>query len=550
MDHEDSEQTRDIFTFLTSQIPTSDVSELTTAPDSEIENWWAKIHLLGDAFEMVHQKKIFEERVYAEAVITPEMEAFTDKFEEEIRKIGKSIDGLTDVDIMWFLVFYDIAMQAEDADMGFDSKMKLRKRDRRFPNAMYSEMYEAHTVASGLWDMDLNYMCLSDPLIAKWNALGVEWGQPEIADALYFMPGLNMSDTAVRVIDAIDDALDVGIERVGELVDISPEGIASFIHHDIIKNAHLVGYFEPVDSIIFADEEEEEKVPFVSYSLDRRLVPVTSLRLLADVAERTGADEFFGFMSNVQNVIMKNKRDSRIANIDEWLLTLVLLSDRSGLGIKESMKGLLDSGNFPHNAFRDVFLDRQPGKIWLTNDGRIRISNRDLANATSIYESNFVAPEAPVIPQRDIAKRTTPVQTVYEKKPAGNEEDRLPKKRTHRGSSVQATSDEVTGPENAGQRKDRQRPTITLSASDTWESVGDKISGVDLEVVKRTIAENQEDGRHPISLMRAKGPMGVRYAKMRVNGVNNGIRVVLESVGENVFKVMSINYRSKAYRDL
>lgn len=540
LDEPTSEESKQVFGFLTDQVRAFDPESVIHTPDS-LREWWGKISLLAEAYCLVDQKEIFDRRAFAVEETSEAMNEFKGALEEHMAQTKSTIETFDESTLGDFLLVYDTVTN-DGRSSFFNQQKKLhRRKGIPIPREMDELMREASSEARNN-QMDLIYMNADSVCDDKWSALQKGWSGKEVSEVISVLPRFQSHPTIVKVVDASEDALETGTPFV--FGAISPEGLATFIHYDIAKNIDPVALFIHHGDA-GSDMDIDGEIPFSEFSLPRDEVPVTSLSLFSFFARQLPEPQFETLLEQTQELIIRRKNIP--AQQNEWLLLLTLLRDRarqtSDELLRQRVEQFIARDDFPHKPFQETFLDRKAGSIYLMDDGAVRVTDHTLAKGVSLYTAPYIPPEQPV-------QSGSKEQVIYPVKSpavqATGEEKSLKRKRQQPQDDTFVKGEVVLSTPEQRQR----RPRIKRPEGVTYKELGEDISPGDLALVQACIKAFQEDGRHSVLPLRSRTGGGQRRYKMRVNGQASGIRVVMVAIGGNTLEIESIQYRGNAYKDL
>lgn len=533
IDNPGTPESEEVFGILTSQIEDVDPATLVDDVRATTE-WWQKVSMLGETYGFIQKQRTFDRRAYGETQPTPDSEHFTQTFESHLEQTRDMIGQLGRDRLQYFLSLYDAYNETENfTDIRFKPSRKGAVGIRRdIPKELYDLMRDVTGEVSNAW-LDISYPNMHVPLYEKWDELQADWQWEDVTQVLAVVPDMRATDTVLKVIDAVEDNLEATVKGVVSPSAMSAEGIAKMVHLDIEKNTHGHYLMDMPDM----EPDEEKTVTIGQKSFPRDVVPATTVKLLTEIGSQSEEGAFHDLLGRIQTEVAGKKQ--RIpTTMHEWLLVLTLVRENAHGDLKQQVENFVAADTFPHKQFKDVFLGQKPGNIYLMENGTLRVTDHGIARGICLYTSPYETPEEPPQPA------TSAPTVLFVHTPTRNAPPEGTKKKKRRHLPRHESGADTT--ETTQSATSRPRPTVDVPQEDELRRLAGRLSSRDLDLVGRVL---HDPDVHIIPL-RARASDGRRQYKIRVNGHDSGIRVLLVAEGNNQFKITSINYRGNAYKRL
>lgn len=229
-----------------------------------------------------------------------------------------------------------------------------------------------------------NLRPIHDEHISAWERLEAGWGEKEIVEALRILSTVGNPTVADNVIAALESNLLA-------IISVHPEGmdtlgVKKLLSHRWAERTGVLKNYPKLNE----NGRVEEYITFPGFSIPRKYLPSAAIELLA-AAKRCGSQEAFRqLLSRVHEEV---EADGQA--VTPWVLTLIILKAQN-----PELSDLLSNAIFSlkgiQEPFRDVLLDRAPGKLFVTEEGKLRLRGLDsvLSSAFPVYTSS-IEPQRP-----------------------------------------------------------------------------------------------------------------------------------------------------------
>ncbi len=539
LDAPEAPETSQTFSFLSSYVQELPVGIASIEP-MEQTIWVQKIRLLTCAYEWVLQKQFFEQQAYGTTQTSAEIDAFMETLQKHIRQVTETFQNggqASPLDIVRVLdaekALDEQIMLAHQNDL---RKMKTTRMHRGVPPELYEIMNKARSKSRIEGHIDLFYLKIEEPLIKAWEHSQAEWTWTEINALLQTFPGVQSREMQLIITDALEDAGDSQLANVMSGAELAAEELAGLIHVDIYDNAGPVR----MPAVLIVDKGDGfEDIAYDDVVLPRTKVPAAAVALLGDFAEKATADDLLAVLERMQQTIY-GKPSSVATTGNEWLLTLALLRKNPDPRVRETVDAFITREDFPHAPFAQIISGEKSGHVFLTTSRKIRVDAK-LSGGYVLASSPYIDPEEVPEAAREIsAQRST--YSAPDRGPQSVPGKNVTKRR---GKRAAGRPEEVIMPEPV---RAQLRPTIKAISQHRLEEIREHLDATDFDIVVKALTDYQQHGQHVLETLNGRAG-GAMMRKLRVNGVSNGIRVVLTHEGRNQYAIQAMHYRGAIYKD-
>lgn len=290
---------------------------------------------------------------------------------EQIGAFGETLSILSIDDLTYYIRFEDMFyFHGTKALFSFQSLDPRHKLEKSF---VENEL----ALKESLLDEDEN----------TWERLRIGWGVREIEDVVSLLPSIRSTTVMDHLVYALEDNLFDFSEKSKQQLRIDPLGAVDLLRY---KSRHVPGDSCPLDrQYPRVVSKLEEKLEFENFSVPRKYLPNTAISLLKEIGRRASGEEFESLIRDIHALVLVSKEKVTVP----WLITLVAQREyRPEISevIEEMVSGL---DIIP--AIRETFLNKRSGKIWLNEDGRLRLTDTktQLMTAFPVFTSSYVEDE-------------------------------------------------------------------------------------------------------------------------------------------------------------
>ncbi|RJQ37289.1 hypothetical protein C4559_03910 [Candidatus Microgenomates bacterium] len=222
-----------------------------------------------------------------------------------------------------------------------------------------------------------------------WERLKVKWGWKQVQETMSLIPDLR-SKFLIDVFAALEE----------NLIDLSPKDSKTSqgeleddpnwkVRKESTAFLLLVPWWEYFDKLwddypILA-KELEKNLEFADFSVPKKYLPSAAIEYLTKVGEIEKPERLMDLIKGVHSLT----KDKPKAPTTPWLTALLALRGKfaevDGF-LKEEIR---DWRDVPELA-RQILLNEVPGRLWLNNQGRLRITKgNETLSAFPIYKSSY-----------------------------------------------------------------------------------------------------------------------------------------------------------------
>ena len=316
--------------------------------------------------------------------------------EDQISVLRQTLASLDVDDLSFYIRLEDMLLFYEVGDLfnaGFGGNDPVLKDSALLANVAENEEF----FRDSLLDEDSN----------TWNRLRVGWKEKQIQEVMSLLPSVRSPYVMEHAVCALQDNLfDFFIEftKLGETEElkIDPSGMVALLKW---KGEHVYGHGDSDFTMQYPHVvlESEKNLEFTNFSVPKKYLPHTAISLLIEAAKRNNKEELTNLIKNVQELAILEK-----VNVP-WFIALTALR---GLHpeILEIVEKAVNEFDTLNPQFRDIFLNRTPGKLWLTKEGKLRSTDSKtvLLSTFPIHISSKEENENIVMPQKHEDKITAP----------------------------------------------------------------------------------------------------------------------------------------------
>ena len=239
-----------------------------------------------------------------------------------------------------------------------------------------------------------------------WERLRSGWGAKEIQDVISLLPNIRSSSVINNVVYALEDTF-LGFSEIAPLdrkekLKIDPLGIIALLKwksEDVVYGGEYDSFAKMYPGII---TKLDENLEFANFSVPRKHLPSTAILLLEEAAKRSDKEEF-------TNVLKSIHEEAERENLTvPWFVALAYLRS-SNVETQQEIEEIVDGSDKLSSPVRNIFLNKQPGKLWLTKDGKLRVTDANtlLLSAFPIYTSSKL-PDEIITVQQERPKKEEP----------------------------------------------------------------------------------------------------------------------------------------------
>lgn len=220
----------------------------------------------------------------------------------------------------------------------------------------------------------------------KWQELKANMGWQQINSAINFLPESRADYVFKNVIAALEENLENPALKVdSQIADV--EGLlelATFIWGEYSSNSYWNEIY--LGSLSLSDSRIESD----GFSVPRKFLPSALITYLKKVSQSASVENFDSTMKSL-NEHAKSNKDIQVP----WLTTLLALKGEN-IQLQETLEDFVNEcfAKEDKNKLRQVLLDQIPGKVWLTESSKLRLTENGSALASAFPIHTSLAPEA------------------------------------------------------------------------------------------------------------------------------------------------------------
>jgi len=275
----------------------------------------------------------------------PKAKKYLDELEKQGNILSETVQDLGEEDLDAYIHLGDLWAQPSDDEPGSKPFFPLKKSMLDLADESVSILKKLTVVYDEAWDR-----------------LRKDWKWPQIKQALNLLPTIRSTGALTHVVSALESNL---IQSPGEKPfqtdDLDINGLITLLKFDwSLALERYPGIPEQYPRLPEHLKQRLEIPP--DFSIPRKYLPSAIIELL------TRALEPIGLLKKVQGALPAEATTS-------WLLALIALK-KTQPDLKDNINSLIETLNYPP-AIHSVALDEQPGRLWLTTDGKIHPRQRD-----------------------------------------------------------------------------------------------------------------------------------------------------------------------------
>ena len=231
-----------------------------------------------------------------------------------------------------------------------------------------------------------------------WERIKEGWGWDEIKLALSLLPEIDEIHIAGHLACAIGSNLLSGdLRAVGELLscnEIDKEGVSWLLLFNQSVFTDFRDWYQEHYPELY--KYLQQNLEFDGFSVPRYHLPSAAILTLTRAFEALPQNQLEKLVEEVHQLAIAD--DDRAT---PWLLTLLVLRN-SNIQVKDSFSKMVGEMVALPDHIRQAILDQKPGTVWLTRDGKLRLTPQSttLTSAFPVYTSlaEPAIKEAPVGP--------------------------------------------------------------------------------------------------------------------------------------------------------
>jgi len=302
--------------------------------------------------------------------------------EAQVNKLKEKLAGFEMKDLSWYVRLVD-AMTWTDLLDSFGNP--FRGTDKNHIHMYKDRVIDGHLIAIEE-EEDVLKTGLVKEIQDGWRRLMHGWEETQIQEILYLLPRIISGYLEWHLIVTLDRSLvDFSKKKLNsrERVNLSldSKGIA------LLLKWKWPEFFDrqqhSIDLSYFRDLELESNLELPSFSVPRKYLPTVAISLIGELAKRNDKAGFKELAAEIERMAVSEKDI-----VAPWFVSLTAIkasNPKFGDLIDEAVG---QSDGLPQRA-KDIFLNKQSERIWITPDGRLRFTDQEtkLENAFSIYLS-------------------------------------------------------------------------------------------------------------------------------------------------------------------
>ena len=352
---------------------------LLTSPKHKLQEWWLKLIIgLKTHSSIAIYNKLGGNQQSSEAANYQKL------VENQVSRLTETIAKLTLGELSYYIRFADLWYQdiEPSRSSGQTNNAKLLKR---IPlKSVQEKLAAALDEVDNEEDILLKNLFQEDSL--AWERLKIDWGWSQLEEVLRLLPSLRSDTALTNTIAALESnllALTKSPNGKTAKISLEPEAITTLLRHDWKdSNPHWLSEKYP---LIFSLLETPKEFP--DFSVPRKYLPAAAIDILTEVMKIEDREKLQALITPFHDRMAEDK-----SLTVPWLLTLLVLkaaNPQIAVWFHENIDSLK---NLPEN-YRQVLLNQEPGKLWLTSSGRLHLTtdpNKTLQAFPLIYISRFI----------------------------------------------------------------------------------------------------------------------------------------------------------------
>lgn len=333
---------------------------------------WREWYLKMAMAEEIHRDLVIKDVL--DGQIPPDAQAYKELVAQQADQWSETVHALQRDDLGYLLPAVDFSQQHlhlyDRARVKTLTDTKPRSTDKTLQEieAIHAIIKQAEQYAAK--ERLLLILKPTEQLDLAWSQLGTNLTRKQIADVVAVLPALKSSECKLEVLVALEQSLSV-LQPATDDILLHPEGMKEVLGWQWDQEVEKYGDFSS-DVYIEPHFLTAMEAPMPIDALPpapRKLFPVTALGLLHLTPPETR-------LTTIQTLHEQVRADKTLQQ--PWFLSL-LVSAKMYPQLAPALGELVKEWDQLQKGFKEVFLDEAPGKIWLTKQGKLRVTSPERA---------------------------------------------------------------------------------------------------------------------------------------------------------------------------
>lgn len=314
-------------------------------------------------------------------LVSPEVRRYYDETERQINKFKQTLAHLRKEDLPLYIRFEDMFHFYGTKGL-FSTGVSGSSGEGADANLLRAVKDKEETLRQSLLDQDAS----------TWQRLRIGWGAKQIQECLSMLPSIRSRAVMHNLVCILDESISDFSQKATSLdgseeLKIDPDGVIELLKWKYeLADSHKNDFFAKMYPRIAS--KLEKNLEFTNFSVPIRQLPHTAISLLSESAKRNNKAEFTDLIKDINSLtIGKN------VNVP-WFITLLVLKASHPEMSEEIEQAVSGLDSLPIGT-REVFLNKRAGKLWLAEDGKLRVTDTNtlLLSAFPIYTSSKLPDE-------------------------------------------------------------------------------------------------------------------------------------------------------------
>lgn len=347
----------------------------------QLKEWFCRFIIAGYLHPGINTRAQVDK-----GLIPNETKRYREIYERQMDVFKKTLSELSVEDLSLYIRFADLKLQWAESSSNQKDRRRLNSSPMKTADLILIEK-AFKKVSKDETAMIGNFFQEDENV---WGRIKTGWKWQQVQEALFLLPTLKAFKTATHVLAALDDNLIV-LSAKNHLADYGGEfesdphwniravSVSALLRHNWNSAG---GWIKDYPNLV---KTLETNLEFSGFSVPRKYLPSIAIEFLTQLGQTEKPEVFLEVLSKIHTFV---ENDSKATA--GWLTALLVLKSGNNQA-KDFFEKTIGEWTAVPSPAREVLLNQKSGRIWLTKEGKIRLtdSRTNLASAFMIYSCDL-----------------------------------------------------------------------------------------------------------------------------------------------------------------